>query len=338
MRVTIKDVAELAGVSVTTASRALNESGRMTPDTRQRVRDAAAKLAYRPNSVARALVTQRSFTLGLMTNDTYGRFTLPIAAGLSAAMRDRGVSVFLASCRDDVDDTRQTLQAFEEKRVDGLVIANRRTDRTLPLDHETTGVPTVYVMSGCPANAVGFVPDDTGGAVLATQHLIELGRKRIAHVTGPEDFEAARFRANGWQTALMTAGLAPWGDAVFGKWSEQHGYDWALATFDDWKGSVLPDAVFCGNDQIARGIVDALSRLGINVPDDVAVVGFDNWEIFAVATRPPLTSIDMNLEDLGRRAGLAILDMIDGKLVPPGITRAPTRLVVRDTCGFNRQH
>lgn len=332
-RVTIREVAARAGVSVTTASRALNKTGRMTEDTRERVQKAAEALGYRPNSMARGLVQKRSFTLGLLTNDTYGRFTLPVAAGLSAAMVDRGVSVFLCSGEDDATRTRLNLEAMEDKRVDGLVIAGKRIDRALPIDLPRTGMPVIYVNAACPEGDVGFVPDDTGGAYTAVDHLARLGRRRIAHLTGPLDFVATGLRVTGWHQALAEHDLAPFGEAVFGKWSEAHGYDMARYLFGPNGPRPRPDAIFCGNDQIARGAIDALTAMGIRVPDDVAIVGYDNWEIFASATRPPLSSIDMQFLELGRRAGLTLLDMIDGHPVETGMTRLPCRLVVRESCG-----
>lgn len=336
MRITIREVAAKAKVSVTTASRALNDSGRMLPETRERVRTVAKELGYRPNSIARGLVQQRSFTFGLLTNDTYGRFTLPVAAGLSAALVDRGVSVFLAAGQDSPDLTQLNLNAMEEKRVDGLVIAGKRIDRGLSIELSNINIPTIHIMAACPTDGVGFAPDDFGGAKLATRHLTDQGRRHIAHITGPEKFLAARIRAEGWQDALQDAGLEPFGSAIFGRWSEAHGFDMAQTMFGD-ASATRPDAVFCGNDQIARGLIDGLTALGIRVPDDVAVVGFDNWEIFAQATRPPLTTIDMGLTEMGRTAGLTLLDMIDGKPAAPGLRHLPTSLVVRRSCGGGKE-
>ncbi|KAB0677351.1 LacI family DNA-binding transcriptional regulator [Aureimonas leprariae] len=330
-RVTIRDVALEAGVSVATASKALNERGRMTSETRERVRTAARLLGFRPNAMARALVHQRSFTLGLLTSDTYGRFTLPVAAGLSAAMSDRGVSVFLCAIDDDPERARLNLEAMEDKRVDGLVIAGKRIDRTLPLNLASARMPVVHVVAACPPDGVGFVPDDEGGAFLAVSHLARLGRRRIAHVTGPRSFAAVPLREAGWRRALGEAGLPPFGEALCGEWSERFGYETGQRLFG--AAAERPDAVFCGNDQIARGLIDALAQSGLGVPEDVAVVGFDNWELFAQAARPPLTTVDMELKDLGREAGLTLLDMIDGKPVEPGLRRLPCRLVVRRSCG-----
>lgn len=334
VRVTIREVAQAAGVSVATASKALNERGRMTPETRERVRAAARALDFRPNAMARALVRQRSFTIGLLTNDGYGRFTLPVAAGLSAALVGRGVSVFLSPVDDDPTRARLNLQAMEDKQVDGLVIAGKRIDRTLPLDLGALRIPVVHVVASCPPGGVGFVPDDEGGAHLAVSHLARLGRRRIAHVTGPSNFAAVGLRVDGWSRALAEADLRPFGDALFGEWSEEFGYATGQRLFGrGTRKRERPDAVFCGNDQIARGLIDALTLSGVRVPEDVAAVGYDNWELFAQATRPPLTTVDMELDALGRQAGLTLLDMIDRKTVESGLRRLPCRLVVRRSCG-----
>lgn len=331
-RITIKDVALAAGVSISTASKALNDRGRMTLETRERIQGIAQKLGFRPNAMARALVHQRSFTLGLLTNDTYGRFTLPIAAGLSAAMADRGVSVFLCAIDDEPERVRLNVEAMEDKRVDGLVVSGKRIDRVLPVDFPAVHMPIVYVNSACPSGAIGFVPDDEGGAHGAVAHLVSLGRKRIAHVTGPRGFSAVGLREKGWQRALSEAALPCFGEALSGEWSESFGYESGQRLIAN-PAADRPDAVFCGNDQIARGLIDALTLSGVRVPEDIAVVGFDNWEIFATATRPPLTTVDMALKELGRQAGLTLLDMIDGKPVEAGLRRLPCRLKVRRSCG-----
>ena len=330
-RATIRDVAALADVSVTTASRALNGTGRMSDETRLRVQQVAKELDYRPNSMARGLVQQRSFTLGLLTDDTYGRFTLPVAAGLSSAMTDRGVSVFLNAGEQEPHRLELNLRAMEEKRVDGLVISGKRIDRSLPVDVSSLGMPVVYVYSLCPDDAVGFVPDDYNAAKTAVEHLIGLGRRKIAHITGKADFKAAHLRDAGWRKALEEHDLAPFGEAFYADWTEAHGYETACHLIES--AVDRPDAIFCGNDQIARGVIDAFARMGIKVPDDISIVGFDNWEVFAKATRPPLTTMDMGLTGLGKSAGLALLDMIDGKPIEPGVRKTPCRLVVRESCG-----
>lgn len=332
-RATIREVASTAGVSVSTASRALNEQGRMSAETRDRIRQIAQEIGFRPNAVARALVGKRSFTLGLITNDTYGRFTLPVASGLASAMASKGVSVFLCALDDDPTLVRQSIEAMEDKRVDGLVIAGKRIDRAPPFEQRRLAMPVVYANAATPSGGVGFVPDDEGGATLAVRHLLSLGRRRLAHITGPKDFAAVTFRAAGWRRALHEQGVEPYGKSLHGNWSEAFGYESGLFLREHLEVEHYPDAVFCGNDQIARGLIDALRTRRIRVPEDIAVVGYDNWEIFASATRPPLTTVDMALTRLGECAGLTLLDMIAGKPVEPGLRKLPCYLVMRQSCG-----
>ena len=174
------------------------------------------------------------------------------------------------------------------------------------------------------------MPDDERRRALAAAHLAQLGRKRIAHVTGPERFEAVRLRREGYLDALAQARL-DYTLVLNGPWSEDWGHDAVAQLFAD--PAHAPDAIFCGNDQIARGVIDALRERGIAIPRDVAVVGFDNWDVMATATRPPLTSIDMNLNELGREAGTRLMAMIRGEQQDGGIVRLPCSLVVRHSCG-----
>jgi LacI family transcriptional regulator len=328
--VTLRDVAARAGVSTATASKALNDVGRMTEDTRQRIRQVAAAMGFRPNALAQSLIRKRSFTVGLLTNDTYGRFSLPVMAGISEALVDAGVSVFLCHVEDDPRLGQLHVQAMLDKQVDGIIATGKRVDRRLPVDLESLGVPVVYAFTRPTPDAAAFVSDDADGAAQAIRHLIGLGRRRIVHVTGPAGFEVVQVRANAARQALKQAGLEAFAPLI-GTWSEAWGHG-AVARLFGASGR-RPDAIFCGNDQIARGVIDALRERGIGVPSDVAVVGFDNWEIMATATRPPLTTIDMNLTALGHEAGETLLALVEGKPVAPGLRKRPCRLVVRESCG-----
>ncbi|MEW6634345.1 MAG: LacI family DNA-binding transcriptional regulator [Pseudomonadota bacterium] len=330
--VTLREVAAAAGVSVATASKALNGQGRMTAETRERIRDVAQRLGFRPNSLAQSLLRRRSFTVGLLTNDTYGRFSLPLMAGVSDALVDNGVSVFLCNVEDDQRLGQLHVEAMLDKRVDGIIATGKRIDRHLPVDLSDLRVPVVYAFTQPDPGAVGLVSDDAGGARLAVEHFCRLGRRRIAHVTGPAGFEVVHTRADAYRAVLQENNLAV-SDPLLGAWSEAWGHEAVGRLFGKAGKEGWPDAIFCGNDQIARGVIDALRERGIRVPDDVGVIGFDNWEIVAEATRPPLTSVDMNLATLGREAGLALLSLVGGQPAAPGIRKLPCRLVVRQSCG-----
>ncbi|WP_159588614.1 LacI family DNA-binding transcriptional regulator [Chelativorans xinjiangense] len=329
---TIRDVARMANVSIGTVSKALNNNGSLKAETRERIVAAANALGFRPNSLAQSLHRRHSFTVGLISNDSFGRFTMPIAEGLEACLADRQIAVFMCNATDDPERERQHVEQLLGKRVDGVVVTARRADRRPGLDGALRGLPVIYVFSQSDdPDAVCLLPDDEGGARMAVEHLIGLGRKRIAHITGPERFEAVRLRRDGYRQALAAAGLAEGqGYYLSGEWSEKWGYDAAARLFAP--GRQPPDALFCGNDQIARGAADALRERGIAVPEDVAIVGFDNWNVMTEASRPPLTSVDLNLRALGREAGRRLIAMIDGAPMR-GVSRLPCTLVIRQSCG-----
>jgi LacI family transcriptional regulator len=332
---TIRDVARLAGVSIGTVSKALNANGRLSAETRARVLRIAKAIDYRPNDLAQSLHRARSMTVGILSNDSFGRFAFPIVEALERRLSDHGIAVFMCNATDDPMRERRHIDQLLGKRVDGLVVTARRADRRAPIEPAARGLPVVYVFSQVEnPDALCLLPDDEGGARLAVSHLAALGRKRIAHITGPERFEAVRLRELGWREALGEAGLkADASDCRSGQWSEAWGREAAQTLFS--RRRATPDALFCGNDQIARGAVDSLREMGLGVPDDVAVVGFDNWGVMTEAARPPLTSIDMNLEALGREAGALLMEMMGGRALK-GVRRLPCSLVIRDSCGGAR--
>jgi LacI family transcriptional regulator len=329
-RVTIQDVARAAGVSTATVSNALNGTGRMSEETREAIRAVARQLRFRPNAMARALTQRRSFSIGLLTNDSYGRFSFPVMAGISEALADQGVSVFLCTIEDDPVRARLHVEALLDRRVDGIIVSGRRADLHIPIDLDAVDVPVVYALTAPPEGAghahAHVLPDDRQGARLAADWLRGLGRQRIVHVTGPETHLAARSRAEGYREVVGEPGTV-----LFGQWSERFGHE-AVAALWSAPGAP-PDGICCGSDQIARGVVDALRERGVAVPDAVSVVGFDNWEIVAEATRPPLTTIDMNLKQLGQEAGRMILAMTQGEEEPEEVRLVPCDLLVRDSCG-----
>jgi LacI family transcriptional regulator len=331
---TIHDVARLAAVSIGTVSKALNRGGRLKSETRERVIAAAKQLAFRPNDLAQSLHRGHSLTVGLISKDSFGRFAMPIMEGLEECMADRSIAVFMCNATDDPDREAHHVRSLLGKRVDGIVVTARRADRRPRLEVAASGPPVIYVFSQTDdPDALCLLPDDEGGAFMATEHLTKMGRRRIAHVTGPEHFEAVRLRRRGYRAALKAAGLSARDDCCLtGPWSEAWGRA-ALALLFDRTGA-KPDGIVCGNDQIARGITDGLRERGVDVPKTVSVVGFDNWPILAEATRPTLTTIDMNLRELGREAGRRLMDMIGGASLK-GVRRLPCSLVVRQSCGAN---
>ncbi|MEV0328645.1 LacI family DNA-binding transcriptional regulator [Micromonospora echinospora] len=328
--VTLSDVARLAGVSVATASKALNARAEVAPATRQRVLQAADELAFQPNVLARGLISGRTRTIGLLTDELGGRFSIPILLGAENALGNEQMSVLLCDARGDAIRRRHYIRALLARQVDGFIILGDSNDVRPSLTRDIP-VPVVYVYgeSSDPGD-LSVLADDEGGARLAAEHLVALRRRRIAHITGPESYRAARDRFTGLCAVLAEHGLPlaggrPW----YGEWTQRWGRH-AARTLLTTHPEV--DAIFCGSDQIAAGVTHSVLALGRSVPDDVAIVGYDNWEVFAADCHPPLTTVDLNLEQLGASAVTHLFAALDGRLAP-GVIRQPCRLVVRESTG-----
>ena len=323
---TLRDVALLAGVSIATASKALNGRANVHPDTRRRVIEAAERISFTPNALAQAILARQTGTVGLLANDLEGRFSLPILMGAEDAFGAGKISAFLCDARDDAIREQYHLKALLGRRVDGLIVVGSNTDPRKSLGRDLP-VPVVYAYApSTDERDVSVVPDNINAGTLAIEHLVATGRRRIAHISGDVNYVAARDRAAGARTALEAAGLELAGDQVrFGAWSEAWGRTATHALLDQ-----VPelDAILCGSDQIARGALDILRDRNVSVPSQVAVIGFDNWNVMTSGARPQLTSIDMNFELLGRRAAQRMFDAIDGKPAT-GVETMPCRLVVR---------
>ncbi|WP_432548760.1 LacI family DNA-binding transcriptional regulator [Kineococcus sp. SYSU DK004] len=318
----IVDVAALAGVSAGTASKALNGTGQLRAETRERVRRAAEQLGFTPDAVGRGLSSGRTYTVGLITTDSFGRFSIPVMLGAENALGAGEMVVLLCDSRDDPLREQHYLRTLLARRVDGIIVTGRRTEPRPPL---AAPVPVVYAFTPSQSDEdCSLVVDQAGGAAAAVRHVLDLGRTRVAHVTGPADHHAARVRAS---AAAAEAGGALVAPPLHGDWSERWG---RLAAELLLRRHPDVDAVTCGSDQIARGVCDGLRDAGRRVPDDVAVTGFDDWDVIALASRPPLTTVALGLEALGRRAGELLLDAVAGRPTR-GTTTTPTRLVVRES-------
>ncbi|WP_020524127.1 LacI family DNA-binding transcriptional regulator [Catelliglobosispora koreensis] len=325
---TLADVAQLAGVSVATASKALNARGEVAPGTRARVINAAERLSFQPNVLARSLISGRTRTIGLLTDELGGRFSIPVLLGAENVLGSENMAVLLCDARGDAIRRQHYIRTLLARQVDGFIVVGDRNDIHPSITHDVP-VPVVYVYgeSTDPAD-ISLLSDDEGGARLAIDHLVSHQRRHIAHITGPESFRAARSRVAGASAALAAHGLS-WanGEPLFGEWSQRWGRHTARHLV---MAHPEIDALFCGNDQIAAGAAQALREMGRMVPHDVAVVGYDNWEDLAADCQPPLTTVDLNLQDLGAAAVTRLLDAIAGR-PHSGVIRHPCRLVVRES-------
>jgi LacI family transcriptional regulator len=328
-RATITDVAERAGVAVSTASKALNGRGQLRAETRQRVILAAEELGFQPNTFARSLLSDRSYSVGLLTSDRVGRFSVPVLAGVEDALGAGKILVHLCDARGDRIREQHYVRTLLSRRTDGIIVTAERTDPRPPVVVERP-VPVVYAyaQSKRPED-VSVIPDDRHGAGLATRHLVESGRTRIGHITGPWWF-AIHERAAGFRDVLDEAGFeVAGGEILAGDWSEAWGRQGTEILL---RREPRLDAIVCGTDQLARGVVDTLRDHGRRIPDDVALTGFDNWETLVTGCRVPLTSVDLGLEEVGRHAARLLLAAMDGR-AEPGVRRLPCQLVVRESTG-----
>jgi LacI family transcriptional regulator len=237
-------------------------------------------------------------------------------------------SLLLCDARRDAVRERHYLDVLASRRVDGLIVTGRATDPAPPVPRNLP-FPVVYAYTTSSSDEdFSITVDDEHGGWLAARQLLNQGCRQIAHVTGPVPVLAVRERIDGARRALAEAGMdLPDERIVHGRFAERTGYDAVQRLLGDRQ----IDGIFCGSDQIARGAADSLAMMGLRVPEDVSIVGFDNWTIVAAATRPPLCSIDKNLYRLGRLSAEHLLAATDGK-VESGVQRLPCSVAVRTSC------
>jgi DNA-binding LacI/PurR family transcriptional regulator len=325
----MKDVARLAGVSHQTVSRVLNDSPSVRPDTRARVLAAVQALGYRRNTAARALVTGRSQVIGVVTMSGHLFGPASTLYGVEGAASALGYAISVVSMRElSGAELRNAVSRLVRQGVDGVVVIapiHIAQDELAVLAGE---VPLI-TLEGTPEGALSVVSvDQVTGARLATRHLLELGHRTVWHVAGPADWFEAAGRIEGWRSVLVEAGAeAP--PVLSGDWSARAGYDAGLLLVR------VPGvtAVFAGNDQMALGVLRALSEHGRRVPDDVSVVGFDDLPESGFFT-PPLTTVRQDFATLGARCLQLLVAAMRG--IELETAPIPPRLVVRASTGVPR--
>jgi DNA-binding LacI/PurR family transcriptional regulator len=323
-RAVMADVGRLAGVSHQTVSRVLNNAASVRPETRERVLDAMRQLDYRPNSVARALVTGRSRTVGVVTFDTVLFGPASTLFGIEKAAHEAGYFVSIVSLRSlDRASVLSAVERLQGQGVDGiLVIAPhvRTADAIIDLP---VHVPVVAVEAGPEGDVPLVVIDQVAGARAATEHLLALGHRTVWHVAGPHGFLESRRRVEGWAATLRAAG-APVPEALEGDWSPRSGYALAEGLAADPEVT----AIFAANDQMALGVLRRLHEAGRHVPGEVCVIGFDDIPEAAYFT-PPLTTVRQDFVEMGRRSVGALLGRLDAPGAPAERVVVPPELVVR---------
>jgi LacI family transcriptional regulator len=322
------DVARRAGVSVGSVSRVINEHPTVTPATRERVELAVRELGYVPNAIAGSLRSRRSKTVGLIIPDVTNPFFGELALHVERSAAVAGYNVILGNSDNSVDQQRHYLRAFAVRRVDGVILAPANEMRpsfefavpVVGVDREVGGRPFV-------------ASDNIGGAKSAIEYLRALSHRLIACVAGPRDLPAARERRNGYQEIaeflLRSTGVDPSNYVVFGDFSYDAGYAAGRRLLDL---TARPTAIFASSDQQAIGVMRAAADLGLAVPRDLSVVGFDDIPLAKLIT-PRLTTVGQPVKEIGVLAMQLLLDLLSGAAAPrPRRRLLATSLQIRESC------
>jgi len=329
VRVTLKDVAERAGVHPGTASRALNleTQSLVSEATVRRVQQAAKALAYRPNPMARGLKTNRTTMVGVIVPDLSNPLFPPIVRGAEVELSRAGYTTIIADTDNDAERERTALAVLQSRQVDGLLIASaRREDEAIRQMHEQ-GVPMVLIYRRTDGLALPAVTgDDQRGIELAVAHLRELGHTSIAHLSGPRELSTGLSRQRTFRQVVAETGCDTSPELVVEcrTYSVEEG---ARAT-RELLDRARPTAILAGNDQIAVGAIDALRERGLRCPQDVSVVGFNDMP-FVDKLPPPLTTIRVPHAEVGAEAARILVRWMTQRIASTSTTTLPVELVVR---------
>jgi LacI family transcriptional regulator len=328
--VTIRDVARASRVSVATVSRVFNERPRVSEATRLRVVTAASRLGYWPNGTARSLITNRTHAIGVLLPDLHGEFFSEVIRGIDLAARRRGLHLLVSSYASTAADLMSALRTVRG-RVDGLIVMTPDVDASNALDPRGRGGPTVLLnpeLELAGHDSISIANFD--GAQAMVRHLLQLGHRRIATITGPERNIDARQRLEGYRATLRDHGLERSPELeILGDFTERSGYEGAAELL---KRRPRPSAIVVANDHMAVGVLGALQDAQLRVPEDMAVTGFDDIPMARYLT-PPLTTVHVDMLQLGQRA----VEMLLGSTEPASPESRhevlSTTLVVRRSCG-----
>jgi len=331
MPVTLHELAKAAGCSVSTVSRALNSSAHPVNDkTREHILSLASKLDYRPNMTARGLKTDRTFTIGLIVYNIASPFTPVLIRGIQEYLKQRDYFSIIISTDWDPDLESEAVHQLISRSIDGVIFVETWRDEsnnTLDLANK----PYVYVyrlFDGEYANSV--IIDDQYGSHLAVEHLVNLSHRRIGFINGPHGWASSKDRLLGYQQVLESTGI-PFDPALVqdGTWEVQSGNQAAQ------KLLALPDrptAIFAANDLMALGAIYAVQGVGLNVPNDIAVVGYDDQD-FASFSNPTITTVHSPSFEMGQMAAQLILDRLENQIEIKDPVRVQGKLIIRESCG-----
>jgi len=311
MNVTIKDIARHANVSYATVSRALNDKYGVHPDTREKILKAADELQYRPNALARSLVSSRSFTIGLILPDITNPYYPEIAAGIEKASLEGGYGLLLCNTNGDMKRERKYVQLLAERRVEGILIAPTSEEGSEEESGILSNLPIVYV-SNAPVRTShsAVLIDNIRGGYIATKHLIDCGYSTLGFIGVQEEGMRDNERFEGYKNALERHGMNVDFDMCrFGTFRQKSGYELIREMI---KGGTVPRALFVENDNLAIGVLHGLKDSGIRVPQDIAVIGFDD---IAYSSYPEvqLSTIRQPKDKMGKLAARLLIDEIESE-------------------------
>ncbi len=333
MSVTMRDVAHRAGVSIKTVSRVVNDEADIAETTRQRVIATINELGYQPNAIARSLVSRRTYVLGILTADFNDYTHARIIEGAEAEAREQGYLMFVGSAEHSPSGEPLRSPLLGQHRFEGLFVVYHGTEQDTHeiFGHISPHLPIVtigYASTRQNITTVGVT--NCEGAREATRHLLDLGHRRIAHITGPANMYECQERLRGYSEVLQEAHITPieaW--VATGDWTYASGYQAVRCLLERQLDFT---ALFVQNDRMAQGALWALTEHGLHIPQDMAVIGFDDIPAAPYFT-PPLTTIHQPTYDLGRLGIRLLIDRINGRPTPPNPVRLPTKLVIRSSCG-----
>lgn len=332
-RVSIKDIAEVAGVSAPTVSRALQQRGRMSETTRAHIIAVAEELGYTPSLVARGLVTQRSFAVGLVITSFIDPFHSEIAQSIEEEAARNGYHIFLAGASDDPDQELRVVHSLLGRQVDGIIISSSRVGNRYAELLQGSGIPLVLINTQVEGEHIHSIyHDDYAGSQLVIEHLLERGYRRILYVGNRQGERTNQARQQAWLDTLQAAGIVqsfPPCDSATG--NIQGGVA-AATDLLTWRQAAwgLPDALAFYNDSMAIGAISVLSEQGLQIPGDIAVAGFDDIDV-AAYTIPALTTVHQPRRAMGIRAIQTLLALIRQEMPAnaPQITKMLGELIVR---------
>lgn len=332
---TIYDIAAKLGVSTATVSRAINGTGRVSEETRLKVKAAIEEMGYQPNHIARTLTTKHSRIIGLIIADITNPFYPAVARGVLDVCHANGYDVLLCNTDGNSSLVRRYVANLCQKQVDGIILqAFTPKDLEVIESIQKAGIETVLISNPNGKRITAVYTDESTGAYLATKHLIDIGHQRIAFLSGSKGSSVTIRRFEGYKKALQEAGLSLSEEYVFyGEFNQTGGELMAQKLLET---KTCPSAIFAANDLIALGVIQCLEKKRIRIPDDMALIGFDDIEA-ARLVRPRLTTIANSKYELGQTAAQLLISHIHDPSLPFNHVILNTRLVLRDSSLIRRE-